>query len=181
MEGRIAIIGIGNLLIKDEGVGVHAIHALRERYAFPPSVDIIDGGTKGLDLLPFIEGCKYLMLVDAVNFSKEPGFIKVIEGNNVKGYLDLKFSVHQIGIPDMIFAVAFKGIIPEDMCLVGIQPKNAEEVDPTLSDVLQGRFEDFLSVIIERLKQWGVEATPIPPEKRIKGGVAYSNVSGYPV
>jgi hydrogenase maturation protease len=137
---------------------VHAINALGERYTFPEGVSLIDGGTKGLDLLPDIEGRERLMLIDAVDFRAAPGTIRVIEGADVKIFLDLKFSVHQIGVPDMLFAASFMGIMPPAICLVGIQPHSLEW-GVELSPLIAGRMDAFLNVIMEKFTEWGIEPT----------------------
>jgi hydrogenase maturation protease len=176
MGVRTTVIGIGNLLFTDDGVGVHAINALRERFAFPEEVSLIDGGTTGLELLPAIEEADQLILIDAVDFRKEPGTIQIIEGGDVKKFMDLKFSVHQIGIPDMLFAAEFKGILPKEMCLIGIQPQILE-ASTSMSEPVKKVFEDLIKVTIERLSQIGVEAKELAPEDRNKPTVEYGNVS----
>lgn len=150
------MLGIGNLLLRDEGVGVHAARALRERYVFPPGVKIIDGGTMGLDLLPFIEGYDHLLIVDAVDFRAEPGAIQVIEDGDIRKFLDIKFSMHQVGLPDMLFAASLAGMAPPRICLVGIQP-HIIDTGLELSDALKERFGDLMDAVMEKLASWGLE------------------------
>ncbi len=156
-----AVLGIGNLLLRDEGVGVHAARALKERYVFADSVEIIDGGTMGLDLLPFIEGRDSLLIIDAMDFGAGPGAIRVIEGEDIKTFLDIKFSVHQIGLPDMLFAASLAGMAPPRICLVGIQP-HIIDTGLELSDTIRGRFGVLISVVIEKLASWGLEVRETP-------------------
>ena len=85
MATTVTLIGLGNLLMRDEGVGVQAVRAIEERYEMPPGVEIVDGGTSGLDLLPYIEGRDRVLFVDAVNFGKEPGYIEVLENREIPG------------------------------------------------------------------------------------------------
>jgi hydrogenase maturation protease len=151
-----AVLGIGNLLLRDEGVGVHAARALRKRYVFPEGVEIIDGGTMGLDLLPFVEGRDSLLIIDAVDFGAGPGAIKVIEGEDIKTFLDMKFSVHQIGLPDMLFAASLAGMAPPRICLVGIQP-HIIDTGLELSDALKERFGVLMDAVVEKLTSWGLE------------------------
>jgi len=153
---KIAVLGIGNILLKDEGVGVHAIEALREGYDLPENIQLIDGGTMGLDLLSFIEGKDKVLIVDAVDFKEKAGTIKTIEGDDIPAFLNTKFSVHQIGLPDMMFAANFMGIRPPDMCLIGIQPK---EMDTGLemSYDIKDKFQDLLATVSKKLSAWGVE------------------------
>ena len=170
-----SVIGIGNLLLQDEGVGVHAINHLRERYSFPAGVDLIDGGTMGLDLLPYIEGRDHLMLIDAVDFGEAPGTIRIIEDTNMKVFLDLKFSVHQIGIPDMLFALDFKGITPPSMCLVGIQPAKVEAGSHP-SPLIRDRMSGLYAIILEKLGSWGI--VPTVHDEPLAATPEYRHVSG---
>jgi hydrogenase maturation protease len=153
---KTAVIGIGNLLLRDEGIGVHTIKALRERFVFPGDVELIDGGTMGLDLLPYIEGKDSLLIIDAVDFNAKPGTIKIIEGGDIKPFLDMKFSVHQIGLPDMLFAAEFTGITPRRICLVGIQPDKIE-TGLELSETLTGKLDELIDTSVNKLKEWGIE------------------------
>ncbi len=178
---KTAVIGIGNLLYQDEGVGIHAVNTLLVRYGFPPECEIIDAGTKGLELLPIIEEQDAIILVDAVDFGKEAGFIKVIADQDMKTYLDLKFSVHQIGIPDMLFAMEFKGIKPPKICLIGIQPPSEEfEMEPRLTPVIAGKLIELVETIVERLRAWGVKVETRKPEDYSEYSMEYRNVSGDP-
>lgn len=150
------VIGIGNLLLSDEGVGIHAIRALRERFSLPEGLELVDGGTMGLDLLPYVEGRKKLLIVDAVNLGEAPGTIRVLEGDSVRRFLDTKFSVHQIGLPDMLFAAELKGILPPEVCIVGIQPERIE-TGLEMSVAVSENFEAFVDAIIRKLSEWGIE------------------------
>jgi hydrogenase maturation protease len=149
------ILGIGNLLLRDEGVGVHAVRALRERFELPEDVEVIDGGTMGLDLLPFIEGRDAVLLVDAVDFREAPGTVRVVEGKDLKSFLDMKFSVHQVGLPDMLVAASLMGISPPRVSLVGIQPHTIA-TGLELSPELEESFPSLLTAIGEKLRSWGV-------------------------
>ncbi len=158
MDKRTLIVGIGNYIMTDDAAGIHAVEALRNAYQFPDGVELIDGGTKGIELLPYLEDADRMMLIDAVDMNDEPGTIKVIEEDKLKALMDLKFSVHQIGIPDMLFALEFKGIKPPEMCLVGIQPKSLE-MNTEMSEPINAAFGSLLDAIIERLAQWEINPT----------------------
>jgi len=159
---RTLIVGIGNYIMTDDAAGIHAVNALKESYTFPEGVELIDGGTKGVELLPFLEDCRRLMLIDAVDFREPPGTIRIIEGDEMKAFLDLKFSVHQIGIPDMLFALEFKGIKPPEMCLVGIQPASLE-MGTEMTESISAAFGGLLETTLSRLKEWGIEAKETDP------------------
>jgi hydrogenase maturation protease len=151
------VLGIGNILLSDDGVGVHIINRLEAEYTFPDNVTLIDGGTKGLDLLPFIEGSDRVLIVDAANFNKEPGTIDTVVGDDIPQFLSMKLSMHQIGLPDMLFAAKLMNIAPEEMCLIGIQPKSME-TGTGLSEEIKARFDALFDKVVEKLKEWGIKA-----------------------
>ncbi len=151
----IAVLGLGYILLRDEGVGVHAVNALKERYVFSADVELIDGGTMGLDLLPFIEGKDKVLITDAADFGEKPGTIKIIEGKGIPAFLNTKLSVHQIGLPDMLFAADIMGITPPDICLVGIQPGDTG-TGLELSQEMNDKFRELVDIAAYKLSEWGV-------------------------
>ncbi len=156
---NIAVFGLGNILLSDDGVGVHAINRMKNEYEFPESVALIDGGTKGLDLLPLFENRDKVLIIDAANFKKEPGAIDTVEGDKIPAFLSSKLSVHQIGLSDMLFAAKLMEITPPDMCLIGIQPMSMKTTT-MMSDIISSRIDVLISKVIEKLKEWGVEVIP---------------------
>lgn len=160
---NIAVFGIGNILLSDDGVGVHAVNRLANEYDLPEGVEIIDGGTKGLDLLPLFENRDKVLIIDAANFKKEPGTIDIVVGDKIPAFLSNKLSVHQIGVPDMLFAAKLMGIMPAEICLVGIQPESME-TRVEMSDTVNSKMPEFMDAIIGKLKEWGVSA-----DKRANG------------
>jgi hydrogenase maturation protease len=157
---NIAVFGIGNILLSDDGVGVHAVNKLITEYHFPGDVELIDGGTKGLDLLPLFENRDRVLIIDAANFNKEPGTIDTVEGDRIPSFLHTKLSVHQIGLPDMLFAAKLMEIMPSDMCLIGIQPLSME-TSAEMSDLIRAKMGELIGSVLEKLKEWGVEAVPV--------------------
>ena len=137
-------------------MGVHIIRALQDRYTLPEGLELIDGGTMGLDLLPFIEDKDHLLIVDAVDFNAEPGTIRTLQDSDIKKFLDMKFSVHQIGLPEMLFAASLQGILPPVICLVGIQPKSLD-TSVELSETLTGRFDELMDTVVAKLQEWGIK------------------------
>jgi hydrogenase maturation protease len=148
------LIGIGNILLSDEGVGVYIINAIKKRYTFSPKVEIIDGGTIGLDLLPLIEGRDKVLIVDAVDFGKEPGYIGVLEKEAIPSALNSKLSVHHINLSDVLFALKLMDISPE-ICLIGIQPKSIK-VGLDLTEEISARTDELIDEILKRLALWNV-------------------------
>lgn len=156
---NIAVIGLGNILLTDEGIGVHAVEALRREFTFPENVKLIDGGTMGLDLLPFMEGMSKVLLVDAVDIKREPGTIVMIEDDDVPSFLNTKLSVHQIGLPDVLAALKLLNISPKELCLIGIQPKTVD-VGLHPSREMRNTLKTLRGRIIGKLSDWGVRCLP---------------------
>lgn len=148
------ILGVGNLLLSDEGVGVRVVERLAATYELPEGVQILDGGTLGLDLLYYLEGVDNLLIVDAVEMNKEPGTLLRMEGDEVPSFLSIKMSPHQIGIPDMLFAARLKGLYPSNVVLWGVQPA-ALDVGLELSPAVDSQVDVLVSKVVEQLVQWG--------------------------
>jgi hydrogenase maturation protease len=155
MKNKIALLGLGNILLKDEGVGVHVINAIRGKYLFAPPVELIDGGTLGLDLLPYFEDFEKLLIVDSVDFGREPGHIEEIEDEHIPSVFLPKLSVHHIGLCDVLFAAKLMDIKPEKICLIGIQPHSVD-VGLEMTEPMKSMLEELTGLIIEKLKQWDV-------------------------
>lgn len=155
MRNSVLLVGLGNILLRDEGVGVHAVEALRKRFDFP-GVDLLDGGTLGLDLLPWIEAREKVLFIDAVNFQQDPGTIAVREDRDIPSFLGPRLSFHHVGLPDLLFAMSFLGREPARIALVGMQPEDIE-AGLTLSDTVRGQFERLLNTVMGKLREWGVE------------------------
>ena len=121
------VLGIGNILLRDEGVGVvvaRRIEAARESgdMVIPPDTRVVDGGTLGLDLLPMIEDADQVVMIDAVDLGQAPGTVSVLRDETVQAALSGHVSPHQIGVGDLVAAARLMGIMPPRLTLVGIQP-----------------------------------------------------------
>ncbi|MBI5942967.1 MAG: HyaD/HybD family hydrogenase maturation endopeptidase [Chloroflexi bacterium] len=145
--------------MSDEGVGVHVIERLSAGYEISEEVQILDGGTLGMDLLYYLEGIENLLLVDAVETHKDPGTIIHLEGEEVPAFLALKISPHQIGVPDMLAAARFKDLYPKRLVLWGIQPE-LMEIGLDLSPLVESKVEILVNKLAEQLKAWGHAVTP---------------------
>jgi hydrogenase maturation protease len=120
--GSVVVLGIGNVLLGDDAVGVHVIRVLEAiRDELPRQTVIVDGGTAGLSLLPIIEEASELVLVDAVDDGSVPGHVQVLAGRAL--YADpARLSVHEVGTADLIAAARLTGVLPVRTVLVGVQP-----------------------------------------------------------
>lgn len=159
IPARTLVLGVGNLLMSDEGIGLRVLERLVTTYTVPEEVLILDGGTLGLDLLYYLEGKENLLLLDAVEAHKEPGYIVRLEGEQVPAFLSIKISPHQIGISDMLFAAKLKGIYPPNVVLWGIQPDRIE-IGLELSATLQNKVDYLVDQVIHELNKWGHQLRP---------------------
>jgi hydrogenase maturation protease len=158
---RIMVLGVGNILLKDEGVGVRVIERLREEYSFPDNVELYDGATAGLDLLPVLEGVDNLIVVDTVKTTEEPGaiFRFTLEDINVK--VPYKTSLHQIGMVE-VFAIAEaldKKIGPT--VIIGIQPEDMTPWGLELTPTIEAKVPELMSMVLKELEAVGITAVPL--------------------
>ena len=122
------VLGIGNPLWADEGFGVRAVEALHAEYCFPPQVRLMDGGTQGLFLLPFVRAARHLLILDAVDFGLGPGELQVIRGKQVPSYMGAKkVSMHQTGFQEVLASAALLGGGPSQLTLIGVQPVELDD------------------------------------------------------
>ena len=161
---RTLILGVGNLLLSDEGVGLRVVERLAETYELPEGVQVLDGGTLGLDLLYHLEGAdgrpvENLLIVDAVEMGKEPGTLLRLEGDEVPTFLSVKISPHQVGIPDMLFAAKLKDLYPPNVVLWGVQP-DVLEVGLDLSPPVAAQVDVLVEKAVAELARWGEHLTP---------------------
>ena len=142
MEERILILGIGNLLLGDEGVGVHAVKML-EKEKFPDNVTILDGGTGGFHLMSYIQDYPKILMIDATMDGKPPGTISVIKPKFASDF-PKSLSAHDIGLKDLIESVALIDKLP-DITLITVSieslPGMSLELTPGISNSLQGIIE----------------------------------------
>ena len=152
---KIGVIGVGNILLMDEGVGPKVVEILQKNYKFEPEIEIIDGGTLGLDLLPYIEKFKKILLIDIVDFHKEPGYIGILRGEEIPPYLKTKLSLHHVGVQDLLEIARLMGMMPEELVLVGIQPETID-MGLDLSDTIADKIIELISEVFKVLNLWGV-------------------------
>ena len=149
------MLGVGNLLLSDDGVGVHAIRRLQQVALLPEEVQVVDGGTSGLDLLHYLEGVSHLVIVDATEVGQAPGTLTRLAGDEVPAYLSTKLSPHEIGLPDMLFAAKLRDLYPEEVVVWGVQPATTE-VGLDLSPPVAAQVDVLVQKILEELTRWGI-------------------------
>lgn len=152
---KIVILGIGNTILSDEGVGVHAAEALRAAYALPGNVEVIDGGTAGMELLDPLAGCDLLVVLDAVKAKRAPGTVITLTGKDVPVFFRSKLSPHQVSICDVLAGLEFAGDPPKDLVLIGCEPESlalGTELTPTVA----ARVPEMVAAAVEQLAARGI-------------------------
>ncbi len=119
---KILIIGMGNVLMQDEGVGVRAIEELENSYHIPDGVTVLDGGTTGMELYNPIRGCDYLIVADAVNTGAPPGSLVRLANEDIPAFFQTKLSNHQLGLSDLLALLMLKGEAPAQVVVIGMVP-----------------------------------------------------------
>jgi hydrogenase maturation protease len=156
LKPRILVLGLGNVLLRDEGLGVRLVQRLQDNYSFPDNVELLDGGTLGLDLLPFLEGATGLILVDAVDVGEPPGTVVRWEGDDIPASLTFKLSPHQAGLADLLAAARLTGALPERIVLWGMQPA-AIEPGLELTPEVEAAMPELEAGVLGELRDWGIE------------------------
>ncbi len=159
-----AILGLGNILLRDEGVGVHTINKIREEWSFSPAVEIIDGGTLGLDLLPYFEKYSKILIIDAVDFGKEAGHIGLLKDEDVLKPFSKKLSVHHVGLGDIFFACQLVGMKPAEIIIIGIQPKSID-IGLEITEEISRKMPDLIKIAIENLENWDIRCVLRSPQR----------------
>ena len=147
---RVAVVGIGNVLLKDEGVGVHVARALHEAVGTDRAdIDIIDGGTSP-DVLLLVEGVHKLILVDAVKGGGAPGSIYRFHPDDIVSEEKYVISAHQIGLLDSLRMLEYSGSKPDSIVIIGIEPK---EIDwgLDLSTELNEKLPQIVKMVMDEL------------------------------
>jgi len=157
--GNILVLGIGNLVMSDDGAGVRVAQRLMSNYRFPDNVEVMDGGTLGLDLLPKLEGIERLIVVDAVETGEVPGTCVRLAGEELPIALETKISPHQMGLKDLLSVARLLGHCPEEMVLIGVQPGSIE-METELTPAVEASIETLVANVLNELVLWGV--TPLP-------------------
>jgi hydrogenase maturation protease len=145
---RTVIIGVGNLLLGDEGLGVHVVEELNEMN-LPPNVEVFDGGTGGVSILNLMEGADKVIIVDAVLGVGEPGQIYVVGIDKLlKGVVKF-FSLHELDLLSALKIGKEMGKLPPELVLVGVEPKNYEKYSMDLSPEVKAAVPKVIEVIME--------------------------------
>lgn len=155
------ILGIGNLLWADEGFGVRCAESFNATYHVPDNVLVMDGGTQGLYLLPYVEAAKRLVVFDAIDFGFEPGTLHILEGNDVPAFMGAKkMSLHQTGFQEVLAAAQLVGRYPDELVLIGCQPVELEDYGGSLRDAVKAQIAPAIRHAHDWLAARGIALAP---------------------
>ena len=155
---RKVVLGLGNLLQKDAGFGVRVVQALEAemgRELRRNQVELVDGGTLGPDLLPLVEDCSHLLVLDAVEAQARPGTLVELNKEQIPRFVGIKLTQHQVTFLEVLALADLRGNLPEQMYLIGIQPCDLGS-GLELSQEVEQKLPRAILRAVEVLRGWGV-------------------------
>jgi hydrogenase maturation protease len=154
-KNRKVVLGLGNTLNRDEGVGVWALEPLRERLGSAAAVELLDGGVLGMGLLPLVESCSHLLLLDAVDAGRPPGTVVELDREKIPLLAGRKLSLHQLGFQEVLEFASARGNLPGRLRLVGAQPADIS-TGFGLSAEVEAALPEIADRAVAALKGWGL-------------------------
>lgn len=153
-EKRILVLGVGNILLHDEGVGVRVVERLDAEYDFSSNVELMDGGTLGLRLLDPISSADHVIVVDAVQNGLSPGTIYRLSAEELDRRLNFKNSLHQLNLVETLAYAEMLGNRPSAV-IVGIEPADMSPWGLELTDTIQSRLPELCKRVLEEVRHAG--------------------------
>lgn len=154
-KNEVTILGIGNIILRDEGFGVRVAEYLDKHYEFPESVQIVDGGTLGIELTQYVTGTEKLLVIDSINGGAEPGTTFRFHNDDVMEHFQDKLSAHEVGIQDVLGLLTVTGHKIPDVVVIGAQPYDVE-AGVELSDGMMELLPQMVEQALSELKNWGI-------------------------
>jgi hydrogenase maturation protease len=148
----ILVLGVGNLVLTDEGVGVHVVQRL-QKMDLPSHVEVLDGGTSGFDLLDDIEGRKKVVVVDAVKGEQPPGTIYRMTTEDIEETPKSRLSLHDIDMTDLLKLVDLFEIEKPEIVIIGIEPKDIESASLELSQEIEARVPRLIELVMREIEK----------------------------
>lgn len=159
----ILLLGLGNILLGDEGVGVRVVEALAERYEVGADVEVLDGGTSGMDLLDTIAGRSALIVIDALkSLRRPPGEVVRLEGEAIDQLFRTRLSPHQLGLSEVLASLVLTDQEPAVVVIIGVVPQSLD-LSLQLSAVGSAALEGALDMLVTELGRLGVPFRPRVP------------------
>ncbi len=158
-DAGVLVIGMGNVLMQDEGIGVRAVEELEARYDLPANVRLMDGGTTGMELFEPMRNADCLIIADAVNADRPAGTLVRIANEEIRAFFQTKLSNHQLGLSDLLALLAFKGETPRHVAIIGMVPHVLEN-RLGLSAPAAAGLDDMVRMLVDELARLGIIVTP---------------------
>ena len=146
------VLALGNPIRSDDGVGLAALRRLETDPRVPGSITLVDGGTKGLELVSYVSGTSHLLILDAVDVSAEAGTVIRIEGDELRS-LPGTGSVHELALADILNALRMLGEEPQQTVFLGMQPRTTE-LGTCLSECVEGAVPSLVEAAVAQLLEW---------------------------
>jgi hydrogenase maturation protease len=153
------VIGLGNVVLSDDGLGVHAVRRMQHRYQPGDGVELVEGGTAGLLLLPCLADAKRVIIVDAIDTGAPAGTLVRLDGEDWASAFESRMTPHDVGLVDLLGAARLSGAWPEQLVLHGIQP-DSTAIGTELSAPVAAALDPLVDAIATELRLWGVELAP---------------------
>ena len=166
----VTLLGVGNVILRDEGFGVRGAEYLDAHYDFPESVQVIDGGTLGIELTQYVTGTKKLLVIDSINGGQAPGTRFHFHNDDIMAHFQDKLSAHEVGIQDVLALLTVTGRKIPEVVVLGAQPYDLEagvELSPEMKKLLPLIAQEAIDV----LKEWGIEANEKEAGRSLDYGV----------
>lgn len=159
------VIGLGSPLMADDGLGLAALEKLRQEWWCDDQVELVDGGTWGMSLLPYIEAAQRLILLDAINYGKDPGTLVRLDREELPRFLATKISPHQIDLREVLAVAEIRGTLPAETVALGLQPSRVE-LSESLTPEVADHITDLVLAACRQLEVWGHEVRHLPENVR---------------
>ncbi len=153
-SNRKVVLGLGNILNGDEGLGIHALKALAKKLSpLSGEIEFVDGGVMGFSLLPLVESCSHLLILDAVNAGRSPGSLIELRGEDIPLHAGVKLSQHQVTFQEILALAKFRDKMPPNLHLIGLQPADLT-MGIGLSSVVAAAIPQMLDSATQVLQAW---------------------------
>ncbi|HVP66742.1 MAG TPA: hydrogenase maturation protease [Anaeromyxobacteraceae bacterium] len=165
---HVAVVGIGNVLNGDDGVGPYAVRVLEAGWELPAEVEVVDAGTPGGDLASMLDGASAAVIVDAVNAKGAPGELRRYDRAEIlRGAPRLAMSPHEPGVREALLTLDFRGGGPGDVTLLGAIPASVEQAT-ALTPAVRAAVPALVEAVVAELRRLGLEprprAVPLAPD-----------------
>jgi len=155
----VLVLAMGNVLLEDEGLGIHALNTLQRRYDLPPEVECLDGGTSGMALVDLISGREHLLVLDAVQTGDSPGTLVKMDDQEVPVYFGLRVTPHQLGLSDVLASLTLTEEQPGNVTVLGLVPFSLE-MSLDVSSGINARLDYLVEAVANELQHLGYPLRP---------------------